>query len=70
VHSVVVHPDGDGEDSWGKAPLTEIAARFGVAAFTLSSAEHQAVAAKLRKNSPDLFQTTLDDARQIIASSR
>lgn len=70
IHSVVLHPDGQAEDSWGKAPLSEIAVRFGVLEFSLSSDEHQATAARLRRNSPERFEAAVNDARQAIAAHR
>lgn len=60
-HSVVLHPDGEGEDSWGKAPLAEIAKRFGVVEFKTSHEEHCDVVANHKSNSADLHQ----EARQI-----
>lgn len=69
-HSVVLHPDGMAEDSWGKATLAEIASRFGVIEFKTSSSEHQAVIAKIQASSADRYDSALQDARALIRQHR
>ncbi|QOF76055.1 hypothetical protein [Variovorax sp. 38R] len=69
-HSVVLHPDGSGEDSWGKAPLQDIAARFGVIEFKTNDDEHRRVMNKLRTNTPENFEKALEHAREIIRQYR
>jgi hypothetical protein len=66
VHSVVLHPDGMAEDSWGKAPLAEIAARFGVTQFRLGREEHQKAVKNLQRNSPDEYRAALEEAKLLI----
>lgn len=69
-HSVVLHPDGMAEDSWGKAALTEIASRFGVTEFKISNDEHQRVIEKLRQSATDLYEIALTDAIDLIQTHR
>jgi hypothetical protein len=65
-HSIVLHPDGTGEDSWGKAPLDEIAARFGVIDFGISREAHINVVSNLRKNSAEIFDQEFVRATELI----
>lgn len=69
-HSIVVHPDGLGEDSWGKAPVHEIARRFGVVEFTTSSDEHQIVVNNLKSSSADLYEEARQDAMALVLRYR
>lgn len=66
VHSVVLHADGMGEDSWGKAPLVEIAARFGVTQFRVGRNEHQKAVKNLKQNSPAEYKAAFDEAKALI----
>lgn len=43
IHGVVVHPDGDVEDVWGKFPPMRVARRYGMAEWRLSEARHRAL---------------------------
>jgi hypothetical protein len=38
-HALVLHPDGQGEDAWGKAPLSRIGARYNMAEWRTDAAE-------------------------------
>lgn len=69
-HSVVLHQDGSAEDSWGKAPLEEIATRFGAMDLRISRQEHQNVIANLRRHSAEQFDAALQDARALIQTHR
>jgi hypothetical protein len=69
-HSVVLHPDGTGEDSWGRASLEDIASRFGVIEFTTSSAEHKAVVERLKQSSLERFTQAQEDAMGLIRRYR
>ena len=69
-HSVVLHPDGLAEDSWGKASIEEIARRFGVLEFKTSSEEQRLVAETLQRNSPERFDAALRDARALLRAHR
>lgn len=69
-HSVVLHDDGMAEDCWGKASLAEIAGRFGVVEFQVSRDEQQVVTATLKRNSADLYQQALQEARDMIKAYR
>jgi hypothetical protein len=65
-HSVVLHPDGMAEDSWGKAPLKEIASRFSVLEFNVNAKKHQSVSETLRRNSSDAYEKALEEAKGLI----
>ncbi|WP_217591119.1 hypothetical protein [Burkholderia sp. GbtcB21] len=65
-HSVALHPDGMGEDSWGKAPLSEIARRFGVSEYVTSEEEHHATIRSIKLESPDIYASKYSDAVSLI----
>lgn len=69
-HSLILHPDGLAEDSWGKAPLQEIARRFGVVEFTTSIAEHKVVVNNLKSSSPDLYESARQEAAALVQMYR
>lgn len=69
-HSVVLHPDGSAEDCWGKAPLHEIARRFGVLEFKTSNDEHRIVVNNLKSSSSDLYEEALQDAMAVVQRYR
>ncbi|MBV5292902.1 MAG: hypothetical protein JZU58_11185 [Curvibacter lanceolatus] len=70
VHSLVLHADGTGEDSWGQAPLSDIAARFGVAEYRLSHEAHARVVANLQRNSPERYEAAVEKAKALISTYR
>lgn len=70
IHSVVLHPDGLAEDAWGKAPLKDIAARFGAIEFDISHDEHRLVVERLSRNSGDRFEIARKDAQDLIKTYR
>jgi hypothetical protein len=70
VHSMVMHPNGLAEDAWGLSTVDEIAERFGLAEYHLSSEEHDRVIATLKRNTPEQYDLTLTEARQAIATHR
>lgn len=69
-HSVVLHPDGMAEDSWGKAPLEDIASRFGVIEFKTSSDEHRVAVERIQRSSADRYEIALKDALDLIQVHR
>jgi len=69
-HSIVLHPDGMGEDSWGIARVEDIAARFGVIEFELSQSVYQDVVQNHRKESGDIYEEELSAARDLISKYR
>lgn len=69
-HSVVMHPDGSAEDSWGRATPKEIAQRFGVLDFELSDDEQSRAVTRLWSNTPDLWAARLAEAKDVIAQYR
>lgn len=68
-HSVVLHANGLAEDSWGCAPLAEIAKRFGVLEYTISRDVHEVIVATLKRNSPERFHHAFEDARTMLAAT-
>jgi hypothetical protein len=70
VHSIVVHPDGMGEDAWGIAPIEDIAGRFGVIKFEISSDVHQEVVQNYHRTSSDIYEAELKVARELIFQYR
>lgn len=65
-HSVALHPDGMGEDSWGIAPLNDIALRYGVAEFVTDQDEHHAVVQRIKQNTPDIYVDRYHDAISLL----
>jgi hypothetical protein len=65
-HSIALHADGDGEDSWGKASIQEIANRFGVVEFRVCENEHAQVINNLRANSADRYNEAYEEAKELI----
>lgn len=70
VHSIVVHPNGMGEDAWGVAPVEDIAGRFGVIDFEISEAVHQEVVANYYRTSHEIYEAELKVAKSLIAQYR
>lgn len=70
VHSMVLHPDGTAEDSWGRVSLQRIADRFGAAEWEVDRAEHQRVVGNLRRNSPDRWQQRYQEAISLVRDFR
>jgi hypothetical protein len=70
VHSIVMHPDGMGEDAWGIASIEDIAGRFGAIEFEISVEVHQEVVANYHRTSRDTYEAELKVARQLIAQYR
>lgn len=70
IHSFVMHPDGTGEDAWGRGSVNDIAARFGVIDYKLSPKEHIEAVANLRANSPERFQEAYQEALMLIKEFR
>ena len=66
THSMVIHPDGEGEDAWGKQPIEHIVSRYGVDKYIIDEAEHWRVNENLKKNSPEEYEKTYNDARDLI----
>jgi len=65
-HSIIQHANGMGEDSWGKASIDDIAARFGVLEYRISDQEHEFVVQNHLSNSKELYLEALEDARDLI----
>jgi hypothetical protein len=70
VHSIVVHPDGMGEDAWGIAPIEDIAGRFGAIEFEISANVHQEVVKNYYRTSNETYEAELKIARELVARYR
>jgi hypothetical protein len=70
VHSIVVHPDGMGEDAWGIAPIEGIAGRFGAIEFEISANVHQEVVKNYYRTSNETYEAELKIARELVAQYR
>ena len=70
IHSIVVHPDGMGEDAWGIASIEDIAARFGAIEFETSYDVHQEVLGNYNRNSKARYEAELEVARELITQYR
>ena len=69
-HSLVLHPDGTGEDCWGKAYVDDIAGRFGVAEYRLSREVHRRVVSNLQRTSPEQYEAAFTKAKELIQTYR
>lgn len=69
-HSIVVHADGIGEDAWGKAPIEDIAGRFGAIEFEISNDVHRQVVQNYHRTSRDIYEDELKVARDLISQYR
>lgn len=67
-HSVVLHRNGMAQDSWGIAPLRDIALRFGASEFVTDAHEHRSVVSRLQTNSPDAYAESYSDAMTLLES--
>jgi len=65
-HSVVLHRNGMAQDSWGIAPLHDIALRFGVSEFITDADEHRSVVSRLQTNSPEAYAESYSDAMTLL----
>ena len=70
VHSIVVHPDGMGEDAWGLATIDNIASRFGALLYEVSYEAHQEVVQNYLRTSNNIYQSELNVARELITQYR
>jgi len=68
-HSVVMHPDGTAEDSWGKAAIEDIALRYGAVEFVTNDFEHRAVVERIKRNTADVYALRFDEAVSLIRES-
>ncbi|CAC9974438.1 hypothetical protein [Flavobacterium panici] len=68
-HTVNIHPDGEGEDVWGKQPLINILARYGVDKYSLSTEDHLKNTERLMKNSPEKYKYAYNLAVDMIRNS-
>lgn len=66
VHTLIVNGDGTGEDSWGRRPIEEIARSFGAAEWRFDEASHRRNLARMRANSPQLYDEAYADAKGLI----
>lgn len=69
-HSIVVHPNGMGEDAWGIAPIEDIAGRFGAIEFEISANVHQEVVKNFNRTSNENYEAELKTARELVVQYR
>jgi hypothetical protein len=67
-HSVIMHPDGEAEDVWGKQPLSNILKRYGILDYSLSTEEHDRVNETLKRNSPLVYNKSYDRISTLLKS--
>lgn len=70
AHSFVLHEDGTAEDAWGKQSIEEIASRFFILEYHISSEKHLKVVNTLRNNSPDKFNEIYKETSELIKKYR
>ncbi len=66
VHSFVVHPDGTGEDAWGRHPVEKIAARYHVRKWRLDFETTGRSIAKMREERRENLDDDLAKAQMLI----
>ncbi|WGQ08957.1 hypothetical protein QG516_20810 [Pedobacter gandavensis] len=66
-HSIIIHPDGEAEDSFGKQPLKNILSRFGILEFNLDDQMQVEANENLKRNSPVKYQEAYDLAMSLIS---
>lgn len=66
VHSIVVHPDGMGEDARGIVPIIDIAGRFGAIESDVCEETHEEVIANYLLTSREMYESELKLARSLI----
>lgn len=66
-HSVVLHQDGEAEDSWGKQPLTNILARFGIMDYRFSEEMQKEYVVSQQRNSIEKYQMAYQEALNLLA---
>jgi hypothetical protein len=69
-HSVVLHPDGEGEDIWGKQSLRRIARRYGMAEWRLNAETHRKIQDEVAAEDPTAFDTMMRAAETLIREHR
>ena len=67
-HSVIMRPDGEAEDVWGKQPLSKILDRYGILDYSLSTEEHDRVNETLKRNSPLVYNKSYDRISNLLKS--
>ncbi|MDR7212210.1 hypothetical protein [Flavobacterium piscis] len=68
-HTVNIHPDGEAEHVWGKQPLTNILARYGIDQYFLSTEDHMKNTEKLIRSSPEKYISAYNLAIDLIKKS-
>lgn len=68
-HTINIHPDGEAEDVWGKQPLANILARYGIDQYFLSTEDHMENTKKLTKSSPEKYSFAYNLAVDLIKNA-
>ncbi|MFA5937793.1 MAG: hypothetical protein WC809_00435 [Sinimarinibacterium sp.] len=66
VHSFVLHPDGTGEDAWGRHPVEKIAARYHARKWRVDLETTGRFIAKMRDERPENLDDELAKAQMLI----
>ena len=70
LHSLCLHDDGIGEDSWGMQSVDLIAERFGLVKYRLDVEEHKETIENVRRNTPELYREAYQEAKRLIKEYR
>lgn len=70
LHSFVMHPNGNIEDSWGIQTISHLAKRFDLLEYEISEVEHINIAEKIKANSPQKFIQAYEEAEVILRKYR
>lgn len=70
VHSLIVHPDGTGEDSWGRQPMKDIAARYHAIEWRLDLDSHSVLVEKFKSEAPERYSRRFEEAKLLISTYR
>lgn len=62
-HSVVMHPDGEAEDAWGKQPLQTILNRYGVIKFSFDQDLQNRIIQEAKNESMEKYNQIYDRAK-------
>ncbi|MET6996406.1 hypothetical protein [Chitinophaga defluvii] len=65
-HCVIVHPDGEMEDSWGKQPVQNVLERFGIEGYSLSREEYQKALESIKINSHERYDAAYTKASNFL----
>jgi hypothetical protein len=68
-HSVVMHPDGEAEDAWGKQPLQSILNRYGVVKFRFDQGLQKKIIQDAKNESMEQYEHIYNRAKSYVMLS-